>query len=209
MTKITAPVAYLPNFVQKPQEAFNALWNELDWVDRAGPRLEYYSSLFNLPYTYGEGKFAREYQPQPIHKIMQEMWIALELSGLTMDMCFLNGYRDGRDHLGWHADVTDDNRPIAIISLGASREIWFRKNPCKCYACAGTGYYDSDNSPNCGACDGTGREPNEVEKLVLEDGSLCLMKPGMQLTHQHRIPKSSLHQCGPRISLTFRGHKKG
>jgi len=27
----------------------------------------------------------------------------------------------------------------------------------KCPACAGTGRYDSDNSPKCSACDGTGK----------------------------------------------------
>jgi DnaJ-class molecular chaperone len=27
-----------------------------------------------------------------------------------------------------------------------------------CSACSGSGYYDSFGSPNCGACDGTGKE---------------------------------------------------
>ena len=27
-----------------------------------------------------------------------------------------------------------------------------------CVACNGSGYYDSNGSPPCGACDGTGRE---------------------------------------------------
>jgi DnaJ-class molecular chaperone len=27
-----------------------------------------------------------------------------------------------------------------------------------CTACNGSGYYDSHNSPPCGACDGTGKE---------------------------------------------------
>jgi DnaJ-class molecular chaperone len=27
-----------------------------------------------------------------------------------------------------------------------------------CTACNGSGYYDSHNSPSCGACDGTGKE---------------------------------------------------
>ena len=28
----------------------------------------------------------------------------------------------------------------------------------KCSACAGSGHYDSNGSPNCGACGGTGLE---------------------------------------------------
>lgn len=103
-----------------------------------------------------------------------------QLTKVKYEVCFLNGYRDGKDQLGWHADDSpemDDARPIGIISLGAEREIWFRAN-----------------------------ESKDVTKLKLENGSLCLMNPGMQDTHQHRIPKSSLMTCGPRISLTFRGY---
>lgn len=32
----------------------------------------------------------------------------------------------------------------------------WKQRPCT--ACAGSGYYDSDGSPPCGACDGTGKE---------------------------------------------------
>lgn len=28
----------------------------------------------------------------------------------------------------------------------------------KCSACSGSGWYDNDDNPPCGACDGTGRE---------------------------------------------------
>jgi len=30
-----------------------------------------------------------------------------------------------------------------------------------CISCNGTGYYDSDGSPECGICDGTGKADNE------------------------------------------------
>ncbi|MNY73470.1 hypothetical protein D3C86_2122690 [compost metagenome] len=73
----------------------------------------------------------------------------------------------------------DDDRPIVIVSLGAEREIWFRPNT----------------------------DTMHVDKLLLGHGSLCLMQPGMQDTHQHRIPKSPRHDCGARISFTFRGFK--
>lgn len=32
----------------------------------------------------------------------------------------------------------------------------WKQRPCT--ACAGSGYYDNDGSPSCGACDGTGKE---------------------------------------------------
>lgn len=72
----------------------------------------------------------------------------------------------------------DASRPIAIVSFGVEREIWFRPI----------------------------NSVNEITKLKLQHGSLCVMAPGMQDTHQHRIPKAGF-QCGERISLTFRGYK--
>lgn len=44
-----------------------------------------------------------------------------------------------------------------------------------------------------------------VESLLLQSGSLCLMAPGMQDTHEHRIPKVGAI-VGERISLVFRGY---
>jgi alkylated DNA repair dioxygenase AlkB len=119
-----------------------------------------------------------------------------------MDVCFLNGYKDGHDQLGWHSDDSpemDDERPIVTVSLGAEREIWFRKIP-----------------PNRDKIDvGLRRgEVNiimaspEIEKLKLGHGSMAIMLPHMQETHQHRIPKHD-RECGPRVSLTFRGYVKG
>ena len=81
-----------------------------------------------------------------------------------MDVCFINGYEDHRDHLGWHADDSpemDDNRPIVTISLGAERFIWFRENT----------------------------NIDVIDKVLLGNGSACIMMPGMQDTHMHRIPK--------------------
>lgn len=96
-------------------------------------------------------------------------------------------YDNSRDWLGWHSDddrYIDHSRPIAIVTLGNGRNIQFRK-------------IDAIDKEG----DITYDEPTT---LFLEPGSLLLMGPGMQFTHQHRIPKMS-HDVGPRISLTYRG----
>lgn len=178
---MSVPIIYTPNFVPNPEQAFTALWNDIEWVHRDNtPRIEYYCNDFDLPYTYGRGAGVRTYQPQPYHPIITQIRGDLEkLTQTKFEICFLNGYRDGSDQLGWHADDSpemDDARPIGIVSLGAKREIYFRP-----------------------------KDSEEIAKVWLESGSLCLMKAGMQETHQHRIPKSSISKCGPRISLTFRG----
>lgn len=181
------PIDYKASWLNDHQDVFARLKNELEWV-RVGntPRSEYYCNDVKVPYTYGKGAGVREYAVQPYHPDILAIKAKLEAeTGVVFEACFLNNYNDGSDHLGWHADDSpemDDARPIAIVSLGAEREIWFRKAPSEATA------------------------TDEVTKVKLASGSLCLMEPGMQDTHHHRIPKSSVHNCGPRISLTFRGY---
>lgn len=187
------PIDYRPEFFVFADEVFQTLWNDLGWVRRGNtPRLEYYCNDFNEPYTYGSGAGVRTYDAQPYHPMITKIRKQLEaFMNEKYEVCFLNGYRDGSDQLGWHADDSpemDDARHIAIVSLGAKREIYFRPNSM-------IGGQSMTTMP-------------QAEKLWLEHGSVCFMKPGMQDTHQHRIPKASYHGCGPRISLTFRGYVK-
>lgn len=175
-------VSYTAGFVANPKEAFDALWNELAWERRgATPRREYYCNEVGVPYAYGVDEFKREYLPSPWHPVLLDIKSAAEVAlGTKFEVAFLNGYEDSRDHLGAHADdgpTMDDARPIAIITLGAEREIWFMPNS----------------------------DMKDVTKVKLENGSLCVMAPGMQDTHKHRIPKAGF-VCGPRISITLRGY---
>lgn len=211
-----APIKYISDFSKMnigkefADKIGVAIDNEIEWVRRDNtPRQEAFYSKVNAPYTYGKGVGVRTYYPNlVIPAFLQLVWDNLERDyGTQYEACFLNKYEHGNEHLGWHADnsdVIDDTRPIAVISYGAERELWFRANPHVCYACNGSGRYDHNGSPTCGACNGTGKEDTQVEKLLLETGSLCIMEAGMQDTHQHRIPKAG-KVCGTRISLTFRG----
>jgi alkylated DNA repair dioxygenase AlkB len=163
---------------------FDALWNELAWERREGtPRREYYANDIAVPYTYGRGAGRRSYAPSVWHPAMRSIQLGLEtFAAKRFEVCFLNGYENQKDQLGWHSDDSpemDDDRPIGIVSLGVAREIWF-----------------------CPIGDKT-----SITKLTLAPGSLCLMGAGMQDTHMHRIPKAGF-DCGERISLTFRGFKE-
>lgn len=189
---MNAPITYIPDFVPLKTEWFNTLSNELDWERRDAPRQEYYSNDFPKPYIYGRGKGQREYLPKPWHPVMMRIREALEaLTGAKFEVCFLNRYLNQSMHLGWHADDSpemDDARPIGVVSLGVEREIWFRPS-----------------SNRTERTDPSDRVVAPIEKLLLGNGSLCLMAAGMQDEWQHRIPKASF-QCGERISLTFRGY---
>lgn len=165
--------------------AKKVLTDELAWLRlKDVPRLEYYVNRLgtDLPYTYGRGLGERTYTPQPSHWIIDSLFETLEKrTGVHYDVCFLNRYLDQRDQLGWHADdspMVDHDRPIAVISLGAERELWWKLK------------IDQENA---------------INKIKLADGSLFVMGAGMQRTHVHRIPKAGF-VCGERISLTFRGY---
>lgn len=180
---MSAPYDYVPNFVADPMSAFDRLWAELPWERRDdAPRREVWMNDFAADYTYGRDAGKRTYASRPWHPLALELRDALTLvTGDKLEACFVNGYEGPRDHLGWHSDdgeELDGTRPIAIISLGSARNIRFRLKGAK------------------------GQDAIETE--VLEPGSLLWMRPGMQLTHEHSIPKHGAN-CGARVSLTYRG----
>ena len=89
----------------------------------------------------------------------------------------VNLYRNGNDHLSWHADDEASNGPepvIASISLGAERKFELRHN-----------------------------ETGEVVDVMLSHGSLLVMSGLSQKCWMHRIPKAPRLQ-DPRINLTYR-----
>lgn len=182
---------YVTDFIEEPDRYYETLWHDLEWEQRPdAPRKEYWTNLFNRPYTYGRGRGERTYQPQPDHALIVEARHRIALAtGHVLEGCFLNAYGTKRDWLGWHSD--DDPGinhalPIAVITVGQGRNIQFRS------------VLEPPNEKNTKGLYGP------VQTIMLESGSLILMHPGMQQTHQHRIPKADF-EAKPRISLTFRG----
>ena len=159
----------------------NEAWTNFPWEDRGAPRRECFFSAVGKPYTYGSGDGMRTYYPKEAHGMMDGLTKAAEAAlGCAFELCFANGYAGAREKLGWHADDSDeidDNRPIAVMSLGAEREIWVKPK---------------------------GGDATTVEKILLPNGSLFVMGAGMQDSHLHRIPCHD-RECGFRVSLTWRG----
>ncbi|MCH5686122.1 alpha-ketoglutarate-dependent dioxygenase AlkB [Niabella sp. W65] len=90
----------------------------------------------------------------------------------------LNYYRDGRDSVSWHADrdtIPGVKTAIASLSLGQERLFDFR--------------HKQDHSKKYG--------------ILLEHGSLLLMKADLQKEWEHRIAKSGIPMRS-RINMTFR-----
>jgi len=96
----------------------------------------------------------------------------------TFTSCLLNLYRDGQDSNGWHADDEKElgiNPVIASVSLGAERIFHLKHKNNKAIK----------------------------HKLILQNGSLLMMKGATQHHWLHQIPKTK-KPIGKRINLTFR-----
>ncbi|CAL2086225.1 Alkylated DNA repair dioxygenase AlkB [Tenacibaculum sp. 190524A05c] len=95
----------------------------------------------------------------------------------TYNSCLLNLYHDGSEGMAWHSDGEKDlkkNGAIASVTFGAERKFAFKNKRTK-----------------------------EVVSLVLQHGSLLVMKGETQTNWLHRLPPTKkIHR--PRINLTFR-----
>lgn len=91
--------------------------------------------------------------------------------------CLLNLYHNGNEAMGWHSDDEKSlgkNNTIASLSLGAEREFLLKHKQTK-----------------------------RIASVVLEHGSLLIMKDATQANWLHSLPKSK-NVTQPRINLTFR-----
>lgn len=137
---------------------------------------------------YGDEGLAYAYsgtvkQPFPWSPVLSELKARVEdLAGAGFNSCLLNLYHHGDEGMGWHADneksIVRDSA-IASVSFGAEREFRLKHRVF----------------------------PQKVS-VVLEDGSLLVMKGTTQTHWLHSIPKSKKIQT-PRINLTFRNMVTG
>ena len=100
-------------------------------------------------------------------------------TNVVFNSVLLNDYENGQVGMGWHSDDEKElgkNPTIASLSFGASRDMFFRNK----------------NNPNL-----------KVIKILIENGSLLVMKGKTQHFWQHSIPKR-LKVKQRRINLTFR-----
>jgi alkylated DNA repair dioxygenase AlkB len=132
---------------------------------------------------YGSQKFQYTYS-----KITKEAlpWTTalLELKELieeksqeTYNSCLLNLYHDGNEGMAWHSDGEKDLKKhgaIASISFGAERKFAFKH-----------------------------KTTNETISMLLEHGSLLVMKGTTQDHWLHRLPPTKTINK-PRVNLTFR-----
>ena len=109
---------------------------------------------------------------------LQELKLLVEeKTNETYNSCLLNLYHDGNEGMAWHSDGEKDlkkNGAIASLSFGAERKFAFKHKTTK-----------------------------ETVSLILEHGSLLVMKDETQTHWLHRLPPTK-KISKPRINLTFR-----
>ena len=103
--------------------------------------------------------------------------VAEDKTGEKFNSCLLNLYHNGDEGMTWHSDaekVLKKNGAIGSLSFGAERKFAFKHKQTK-----------------------------ETISLILEHGSLLIMKDITQTNWLHRLPPTKLIST-PRINLTFR-----
>lgn len=138
------------------------------------PRLEAWLGDLGTPvYSFGGRAYAAERMGPVVNGV--RLRVEHEL-GERFTTCFVNVYRDGRDHIPWHSD--DDawiGPTIASVSFGYGRVFQVRDKL-------------------------TGEV---VFEDVLYGGDLLVMRD-CQRTHEHRVLREPPHPRGRRLNLTFR-----
>ncbi|QYJ69437.1 alpha-ketoglutarate-dependent dioxygenase AlkB family protein [Flavobacterium litorale] len=100
-----------------------------------------------------------------------------EHTGETYNSCLLNLYHDGSEGMAWHSDAEKDlkkNGAIASVSFGAARKFAFKH-----------------------------KQDKTTVSVILEHGSLLVMKGNTQTHWLHRLPPTKRVNT-PRVNLTFR-----
>lgn len=132
---------------------------------------------------YGDKAFEYTYsnttkQALPWTKELLELKHIVEVkTGETFNSCLLNLYHDGSEGMAWHSDAEKDlkkNGAIGSVSFGSERKFAFKH-----------------------------KRTAETVSLILEHGSLLVMKDETQTNWLHRLPPTRLSKK-PRVNLTFR-----
>lgn len=110
-------------------------------------------------------------------ELLELKTIIEEKTGETFNSCLLNLYHNGDEGMAWHSDGEKDlkkNGAIGSLSFGAERKFAFKHKQTK-----------------------------DTTSLILQHGSLLVMKCETQTNWLHRLPPTTKIK-GLRVNLTFR-----
>ena len=162
---------------------YNKLLNNIEWKNDIaiifGKRIETKRKVA----WYGDEAFEYTYSNNTklalpwIKELIELKELVAQRTQETYNSCLLNLYHSGSEGMAWHSDGEKDlkkNGAIASLSFGAERKFAFKHKASK-----------------------------ETISLILESGSLLVMKDDTQTNWLHRLPPTKKIYT-PRINLTFR-----
>jgi len=181
-----ATVHYYPSFFTSEEAAayFNILRKETPWQQDDITLFGKTYAQPRLTALYGNNGKAYRYsgitmKPHRFTETLSEIKLKIEqVTEVAFTTVLLNLYRDGNDSNGWHSDDEKElgkNPVIASVSFGTPRVFQLK--------------HKKDNTLK--------------HKLILESGSLLVMKGATQENWKHQIPKSK-KVTDARINATFR-----
>ena len=179
-------ITYFSNFLdyENASTCFELLKSSIPWRQ---DEIRVYGKIYPQPRLtalYGNNNRSYSYsgitmQPLPFSETILDLKIKLsEVTPVNFTSCLINLYRDGKDSNGWHSDDEKElgqNPVIASVSLGQERYFHLKHKYLK----------------------------NLKHKILLEHGSLLLMRGQTQHYWLHQIAKTT-KPIGERINLTFR-----
>ncbi|MBU2946862.1 alpha-ketoglutarate-dependent dioxygenase AlkB family protein [Zobellia uliginosa] len=182
----SSDIIYYPNFMDKKEadDSFRTLREKIPWQQDditvfgktyAQPRLTALYGNNGKSYSYSKLVMTPHRFTPELLKIKDKVET---VAGVIFTTCLLNLYRNGQDSNGWHADnekELGENPIIASVTLGQERFFHLK--------------HKSDKSLK--------------QKILLQNGSLLLMRGSTQKHWLHQIPKTA-KIIDERINLTFR-----
>lgn len=181
-----AEIEYIPKFFQEYEAnaMFKTILSETDWIQ---DDITVFGKTYKQPRLtalYGDSNRSYGYSgitmyPQPFTSTLIKIKSRIEEKSKTeFNTALLNLYRNGNDSNGWHADNEKElgtNPIIASVSFGENRPFHFKHKKIK----------------------------EERYKILLDHGSLLIMKGEMQHYWLHQIAKTK-KRVKERINITFR-----
>jgi len=168
---------------EKTQHYFDKLQSNINWENDQAIMFGKLIITKRKVAWYGDQPFSYTYSKTtksalPWTKELLELKEVIETkSGETFNSCLLNLYHSGEEGMAWHSDGEKDlkkNGAIGSLSFGADRKFSFKHKLTK-----------------------------QTVSVMLEKGSLLMMKGTTQTNWLHRLPPTKKVKK-PRINLTFR-----
>lgn len=168
---------------QEADRYFNNLLTGIEWKNDEAIILGRLIITKRKAAWYGDAAFKYSYSNRtkialPWTKELLALKLKIEdETGENFNSCLLNLYHSGEEGMAWHSDGEKDlkkNGSIGSLSFGAERKFSFKHKSSK-----------------------------ETVSVLLEHGSLLVMKGETQNHWLHRLPPTK-KILTPRINLTFR-----